>query len=114
MTNPNLVVTKVGVYGETQSTGLTIGGKGTLLPIDGTKWYLAPPSAYPNRNNIVIQNQSTNGGIMLWNYDPTAPLNVGFQIPQGASRSLAIQGSIPVYVTMLTGGSTNAYIEELA
>ncbi len=110
----NLQVTKIAVSGDFVPQGLTIGGKITMMTIDSNQWYLAPATAFQNRNNIVIQNLSVSGGVLLWNYDNISSATSGFQVPQGGSRSLAIQGSIPVYVRMLSGGSTLICIEELA
>ncbi len=101
------------VSGTFQQSGLTKQGRVTMLTIDSTTWYEAPASALSDRNNIEIQNPSTSASNIVWNYDNTAPATAGFQVPPGASRSLAITGSIPVYIRMVSGSAT-AVVEELA
>lgn len=101
------------VSGNFTPQGLTTAGLVTVLNIDDTQWYEAPPTALANRNNISIQNQSTNGGTMIWNYSASAPSTAGFQVGPGSSRSLSITGSIPVYIRMLSGTGI-ACVEELS
>lgn len=100
------------VAGSFTPAGLFNAGLITVLAIDDTQWYAAPPSALVNRTNISIQNQSASG-ILLWNYSNSAPATEGFWLTVGGSRSLLIAPGIPVYVRMLSGSGT-ACIEELS
>lgn len=101
------------VSGTFQPTGLQVAGKTTMLSIDSSAWYAAPVTPLTGRNNIEIQNPSTSTSDMLWVYDNTVGATVGFHVTPGSSRSIAIKGSIPVYVRMVSGAAT-VVVEELA
>ena len=114
LTNGTLSVAGI-VTGTFSQTGLTKGGLITMMTVDATAWVEVPASALVGRNNVVVQNLSTAGAIMLWNYNPAASVTSGIQVPQGGSRSLAVTGSIPIYIRMAPGaGATLIAVEELA
>ena len=107
-TNVNGIVT-----GTFTPSGLTTKGIITMLTIDNTKWYLAPASPLLLRNNIQVQNPSSSTSDIIWGYDNTQPLSTGLHIPPGASYSVAIRGSIPVYLTAASTTTIVCPVEEL-
>lgn len=105
-----LVTSATGTF---QPVGLQTEGIITMVTIDNSAWYLAPPSPLLNRNNIQVQNPSTSTSDIIWNYNNTAPLTAGLHIPPGASYSVAIKGSIPVYLTAAAPATIICPVEEL-
>jgi hypothetical protein len=101
------------VTGSFSPSGLKTRGLITMLAIDSSQWYEAPSAPLTGRNNIDIQNPSNSPSDMLWEYDPAAPSTSGFHVPPGSDRSVSVQGSIPIYVRLISG-STTVVVEELA
>ena len=101
------------VSGTFTPQGLTTKGIITMLSIDNTQWYLAPASPLLLRNNIQVQNPSSSSVDIIWNYDNTQPLSAGLHIPPGGSYSVAIRGSIPVYLTAASAVTIVCPVEEL-
>lgn len=99
--------------GTFQQSGLTVLGRTTMLAVDSSTWYAAPTTALTGRNNIEIQNPSNATADLLWVYDNAVGATVGFHIPPGGSRSIAITDSILVYVRTVSGSIT-VVVEELS
>jgi hypothetical protein len=59
-----------------------------------------------SRVSVLVQNISGNGGIVLWNYSPTAPATEGAQIADGAAKTADLTGSYVIYGRMLSGVGT--------
>ena len=90
--------------------GLSEGGLITEYALDDTTWTLVP--ALTGSNNISVQNQSDNEGIVLWNYTNSAPATEGWRIEDGGHKSVAIKANtIGVYCRMLSGTGTIAVDE---
>lgn len=102
------------VSGDFSPQGLRIKGLITMMTIDNTRWYEAPATPLANRNNIMIQNPSTSSADIIYNYDNTQPLADGVHIPPGIPVSIAIQGTIPVYITFAGPGALRLPVEELS
>lgn len=94
-------------------SGLTVSGRITIVSLDDTAWTLIPATALLNRNSLSVQNQSGNGGTVLWNYTASAPATEGFRIEDGGFRAVSVRDSIAVYARMLAGSGTVA-VEEVA
>lgn len=92
-----------GLTGTFKPSGLNVGGLITHVPLTDGSWTAVPTSALADRNNIVVQNISGNGGVVLWNYSNTAPATEGFRIEDGGHKSVGITDDILVYCRMLSG-----------
>jgi hypothetical protein len=94
-------------------SGLAQAGRVTVLTLDDTGWTALPAAPLVNRNSIFVQNQSNNGGVVLFNYSASSPLSEGIRIEDGGFRSLIITDSIIVYAKMLAGLGVVA-VEEIS
>lgn len=94
-------------------SGLAQAGRVTVLPLTDTAWTPLPAVPLANRNSIFVQNQSNNGGIVLFNYSASSPATEGIRIEDGGFRSLIITDSIVVYARMYAGSGVVA-VEEIS
>lgn len=85
------------------TSGLTIGGKITHVSLTDSAWTPLPTSPLANRNNLLVQNISGNGGTVLLNYINTAGATLGFRLADGGFKSADITDSIVIYGRMLVG-----------
>lgn len=97
--------------GEIITSGLTIAGLMTVVPLNAATWVALPPASLPNRNTIAIQNQS--GIEIKYNYDNTEPGYVGTIIAPGGERFINITDSIPVYAKA-SAGTPSIMVEEIS
>lgn len=81
-----------------------------------TAWVEATTGAVADRVILSIQNQSGNGGVILWRYDdPGVSVFVGYRIEDGGFRNVvfAAGATSKVYIKMLSGTGTSL-TEEIA
>lgn len=97
--------------GEFRPSGLTIGGKITLVTINDSTWSALPTTALTNRNAICIQNRS--GQEIKINYDNTVVGYVGVVLPDKGERYYDISDSIVIYAKS-SSGTANVTVEEIA
>lgn len=98
-----------------QVNTITIKGISTaaieVIDLDDVTWVLAETSGgLPKRANLSIQNISNNTNTILWSYVNSG--SDGWQVPDGASRAVALLENVAVYIKMLSGTGT-AVVEEL-
>lgn len=105
----------VGVSGTVQVSGLTVGGKVTVVTVSDSTWTPMPATPRPGRNALNMQNES-NIDIKM-NYDSFGPLPAGYEgmtLPAGAERQYGITDSIIMYAKAAPGsGGTTINVEEL-
>lgn len=101
----------LGDYGSSQPSGLTTGGRVTVVTINAVTWTKLPATALTNRNAIAIQN--TAGVEIKLNYDNTVATYTGVVIPVGGERMYDITDQIDVYVKA-SAGTPDIIVEELA
>ena len=78
--------------------GLTTAGKITKQNITKLAWQQMPATQQADNNLITVQNNETDGSVVLWNYDNAAAADEGFRIyGDGGFKSMLITNSIPVY-----------------
>lgn len=95
------------------TSGLTIAGKITIVPIDDTNWTALPAAPLANRNAICIQNQSATE--MKVQFDALTVGYVGMIIPANSERFYDITDSIILYGKCSTGaGPINVAVEEIS
>jgi len=103
----------VDIDGTIFPSGLSNAGLVTSLALDDTAWVPLPATALTDRNSLAIQNQSDNGNIIIVNYDPLAPLNIGWRIYDGGYKEIPVKDNIVIYAKMLSGLGT-ALIDEVS
>lgn len=106
------VVVRTTSEGTFSQSGLSIGGRHSIVTINDSAWTLLPASALENRNAISIQNFS--GAEIKVNYQDDVDY-VGMRIPNGNERYYDIKESILIYGRAALGsGSVDLDVEELA
>lgn len=108
---PAVRVTGTNFSGSFSLTGLTVGGRISIVSIDNTTWTALPATALPNRNQLNIQNES--GQNIKINYDNMTVGFVGVLIKNENERQYAIRDSIVMYAKSETS-ACNITVEELA
>lgn len=93
-------------------SGLTIGGKVTVVTVNDTTWTALPLVPLAQRNQINIQNDDASIAIKL-NYDPTTVGYVGMVVGPGIEKGYAIKDTILIYAKSASG-SVVLNIEEIA
>lgn len=93
--------------------GLTIGGLITHVALTAAAWTPLPATPLADRNSILVQNISGNGGVVLWNYSASAPATEGIRIEDGGYKATILSDTIIVYGRMLSGTGT-VCVDEVA
>lgn len=101
------------ITGTLKVSGLTIGGRVSVIDIDDTNWTPLPLAPLANRNAMGIQNSS--GVEIKLQYDSTVVGYVGVKMGIEAERYYDITDAIPVYAKAAPGsGAVQIIIEEIA
>ncbi len=107
----DVVVTSGSITGTFTPSGLTIGGRITVVSINSTTWTALPATPLANRNAVAIQNES--GGLVKVNYDSAAVGFVGMTIFDDGERQYDITDDILIYAKSASG-TVNVTVEEIA
>lgn len=111
-TTDDQVAVRTNVEGTLQFSGLSIGGKITLVSINDSTWTALPATALANRNGLSIQNVS--GQDIYLQYDNTSvTANEWVTVGNNVERYYNITDTIVVY-GKASNGTVNVLIEELA
>lgn len=113
MTEADCLIQGNYITGTLKVSGLTIGGRVSVVTIDDTNWTALPLLPLDNRNAIGIQNSS--GFEIKLQYDASTVGYIGVKMGIEAERYYDITESIPIYAKAAPGtGSVTVVIEEIA
>lgn len=101
----------VSVTGTFTTSGLKNGGLITVVSLNDTTWTALPPTALPNRNAILVQNQSLIQARM--NYDDMTVGYVGININADGELYRDITDNIIMYAKS-SSGNIDVVVEELS
>jgi len=111
MSGPFNIVGGNSVKGTFTPSGLTIGGRVSIVTIDATSWTPLPIVPLTNRNAMSIENDS--GVEIKIQYNPLIVGYVGKRIPIGFERQYDITDAIILYAKS-SAGIVTVTIEEIA
>ena len=101
------------ITGTLKVSGLTIGGRVSVVTINDSSWTPLPLVPLDQRNALGIQNSS--GVEIKLQYDNTVASYTGVKMGIEAERYYDIQDTIPVYAKASPGsGTVQIVIEEIA
>ena len=113
MTEADCLIQGNYITGTLKVSGLTIGGRVSVVTINDTTWSPLPLVPLDNRNAIGIQN--TAGFEIKLQYDAATVGYVGVKMGIEGERYYDITESIPIYARSAPGsGSVQVVIEEIA
>ena len=108
--NSNLETVRTTATGTFTFTGLKLGGKVTITPINSTGWTKVIDPPLTGSNQINIQNES--GQLVKLNYINSVGFE-GVYLKDGMERQYSIAGNIIIYARC-ESGNCNIIVEELA
>lgn len=101
------------ITGTLKVSGLTIGGRVSVVTINDASWTPLPATALASRNAIGIQNVS--GVEIKLQYDQSTVGYIGVKMGIEGERYYDITDTIPIYARAAPGsGSVQVVIEEIA
>lgn len=101
----------VNFTGTVSTSGLSIAGRISIVPINSVTWTALPAAPLANRNAILVQNQT--GVQAKLNYDPSVVGFVGIWINANGEAYREIRDNIVLYAKCASG-TIDLVVEELS